>query len=88
MSPIPLVSLPSVILESINTRQFKRVSVFGTRVTLESKMFGLLPGIEVVPPSADEIAGVHDAYVQIVDTGAGRDELYQRLRVIAHAIWA
>ena len=49
-------------------------------------MFGLLPGIEVVPPSADEIAVVHDAYVQIVNTGAGSDELYQRLRVIAHAI--
>jgi aspartate racemase len=53
---------------------------------MESKMFGLLPGIEVVPPSADEIAVVHDAYVQIVNTGAGSDELYQRLRVTAHAI--
>jgi aspartate racemase len=45
-----------------------------------------LPGIEVVPASADEIAVVHDAYVQIVSGGAGSDGLYQRLRVIVHAI--
>jgi aspartate/glutamate racemase len=86
MSPIPLVSLPGAILESIPTSQFKRVLLFGTRATTESKMFCLLPGIEVVPPSADEIAVVHDAYVQIVNIGAASDELYQRLRVIAHAI--
>ena len=45
-----------------------------------------MPGIEVVRPSADEIAVVHDPYVQIVNGGAGSDELYQRLRVIADAI--
>ena len=45
-----------------------------------------MPGIEVVPPRADEIAVVYDAYVQIVNGGAGSDELYQRLRVIADAI--
>ena len=60
--------------------------MLGTRVTMVSKMFALLPGIAVVPPSADEIAVVHDAYAQIVNRGAGIDELYQRLRVIAHAI--
>ena len=86
MSPIPLVSLPGVTLEPINKKHFKRISLLGTRVTMESKVFGLLPGIAVVPPSADEIAVVHDAYVQIANRGAGSDELYQRLRVIAHAI--
>jgi aspartate racemase len=34
----------------------------------------------------DELAVVHLAYSQIVNTGASSDELDQRLRVIAHAI--
>jgi aspartate racemase len=86
LSPIPIIGLPDVILAELHRRQFRRVALFGTRVTMESKMFGLLPGIEVIPPNADEIAVIQDAYVQIVNTGAGSDELYNRLRPIAHAI--
>jgi aspartate racemase len=86
ISPIPIIGLPDVILVELHRRQFRRVALLGTRITMESKMFGLLPGIEVVPPSADEIAVIQDAYVQIVSAGAGSDELYQRLRPIAHTI--
>jgi aspartate racemase len=86
ISTVPLVSLPKTILDAIKARQFQRISLFGTRVTMESKMFGLLPGIEVIPPNADEIAIIHDAYVQIINEGRGSEELYQRLRPIAHTI--
>jgi aspartate racemase len=86
MSPIPIIGLPDVILAELHRRQLRRIALFGTRITMESKMFGLLQGIEVVPPNADEIAIIQDAYVQIVNTGAGSDELYNRLRPIAHII--
>jgi aspartate racemase len=86
MSPIPIIGLPDVILGELHRRQLRRVALFGTRITMESKMFGLLPGIEVIPPSADEIAVIQDAYVQIVNEGRGSEELYQRVRPIAHTI--
>jgi len=87
ISPIPLVSLPAAILHEIQTRQLKRVALFGTRFTMETRMFGQLPGVEVVVPSADEVDLIHAAYVQIVNAGCGTEEHYQRLRAIAHALY-
>ncbi len=86
ISPIPLVSLPQEILREIQTRQLKRVSLFGTRTTIETKMFGQLSGVEVVIPQPDEIQLIHDTYVHLVNTGSGTEEHYQALRHIAHTI--
>jgi aspartate racemase len=86
LSPIPLVSLPAAILSEIQTRQLKRVALFGTRFTMESRMFGQLPGVEVVVPRPDEVDLIHVAYVQIVNAGCGTEEHYQGLRAIAHAL--
>jgi aspartate racemase len=86
ISPIPLVSLPLEILREIQVRQFKRVSLFGTRMTMETKIFGQLPGVEVVVPRPDEVQLIQNAYMHLVNTGSGTEEHYQALRHIAHTI--
>ena len=42
------------------TRGLKRVALFGTRSTVESRMFGRL-GVEVVMPKPDEIDFIHNS---------------------------
>jgi aspartate racemase len=86
LSPIPLVSLPGEILREIQVRRLKRVALFGTRFTMESRMFGQLPGVEVVTPRAEEVDFIHEVYVQIVNAGRGTEENYQRLREIAYTL--
>ncbi|MGA2888798.1 MAG: amino acid racemase [Terracidiphilus sp.] len=86
LSPIPIVSLPGEILREIQDRRLQRVALFGTRFTMESRMFGQLPGVEVVVPRAGEVDLIHEAYVQIVNVGHGSEENYQRLRDIAHTL--
>jgi aspartate racemase len=86
LSPMPLVSLPAEILREIQFRQLKRVALFGTRFTMETRMFGLLPGVEVVVPRTDEVDLIHAAYVQIVNAGCGTEEHYRGLRAIAHTL--
>ena len=56
-------------------------ALFGTRFVVESRMFGMLDGIDVlVPNQVDEI---HQAYMQTVEGGAeGRDALTK----IAHQL--
>src|ERR1035438_826392 len=85
-SPIPLVGLPAEILREIQARKLTRVALFGTRFTMESRMFGQLPGVEVVVPSPDEVDFIHEAYVQIVNAGSRAPEHYERLRAIAHTL--
>jgi aspartate racemase len=86
LSPIPLVSLPAEILREILARKLKRVALFGTRFTMETRMFGQLPGVEVVAARADEVDCIHEAYVQIVNAGSGTKEHYEKLRAIAHTL--
>jgi aspartate racemase len=86
LSPIPLVSLPGAILGEIQRRNLKRVALFGTRFTMETEVFGQLPGVEIVPATVEETDFIHRAYVQIVNAGRSTEEHFQGLRRIAHAL--
>jgi aspartate racemase len=86
LSPIPIVNLIEVIAHEVQAQQFKRVALFGTRFTIETRMFGQLPGVEVVMPKADEIDSIHETYLQLVNKGAGTEEQYERLRRIAQTL--
>jgi aspartate racemase len=81
---IPLIDMVSVVADEIRARGLKRVALFGTRSTVESRMFGRLP-VEVVMPKAGEIDFIHNAYLDVVydrSTPAGID----RLRELAHTL--
>jgi aspartate racemase len=85
-SPIPLVNLVTVIAQGIHERGFKRVALFGTRFTIETRMFGQLTGVEVVTPKAHEIDFIHQIYLEIVSAGRGNEEQRRGLRQLAHTI--
>jgi len=81
---IPLVDMVQTVADAIRTRGLKRVALFGTRSTVESRMFGRL-GVDVVVPKPDEIAFIHDSYLDVVydrSTPAGID----KLRELAHTL--
>jgi len=70
-SPIPLIDLVAEIGAAVRKAGFRRVSLFGTRFAMESKLFGRLTDVEIVLPQPDELTQIHDAYVAIVNRGAG-----------------
>jgi hypothetical protein len=69
------------------------VALFGTRFVVESRMFGMLEGVEVVVPG--QVDAIHRAYMQIVEGGSeGREILSQIIRelpvdavLLAGRIW-
>ena len=54
---------------AIRSSGFRKVALFGTRYTVESNMFGLLEGIDVVLPSPAQIDEIHEAYMHTVEGG-------------------
>jgi aspartate racemase len=88
LSPIPLVSLTGEMAREVEARRLKRVAVFGGRTVMETGVFGQLPGVEMVAPTADESDFVHRTYLEIVNAGAGNEEQYRGLRRIAHRLCA
>jgi aspartate racemase len=81
ISVLPLVNIVTETAAEIRLRGYRRVALFGTRFVVESRMFGMLEGIEVVVP--EQVDAIHEAYMQTVRGGTeGRDVL----RRIAHEL--
>lgn len=85
-SPIPLVSLVDEIVRVVGDRELKRVALFGTRFTIETRLFGRLSEVDVVEPTVSEIDFIHQTYLQIVAAARGTEEQYQGLRQLAHTL--
>jgi aspartate racemase len=86
LSPLPLVNLVEELQREIDAHGWRRVALFGTRFTVESGLFGLLRGVDIVAPASAEMAFVHDTYMQLVGAGAGSQEQRQSLSKLAHLL--
>jgi aspartate racemase len=67
ISALPLVNIIEEVGLEIRSRGYQRVALFGTRFVVESRMFGMLEGIEVVVP--DQVETIHQAYMRTVEGG-------------------
>jgi aspartate racemase len=81
ISALPLVNIVEEIRAEILSRGYGRVALFGTKFVVESRMFGMLEGVEVIVP--DQVQAIHDAYMQTV---AGGTEGRAVLSKIAHEL--
>jgi aspartate racemase len=67
ISMLPLVNIVETTGTEIRSRGYKRVALFGTRFVVESRMFGMLNGVEVIVPA--QVEAIHSAYMDIVNGG-------------------
>jgi len=86
LSPLPLVNLVDDVARVVRAKGLARVAIFGTRFSVETGLFGQLPGVEFVAPKPDELNFIHDTYLQIVKAGRGSDEIFRGLRNLAHRL--
>jgi aspartate racemase len=86
ISPLPIVNLVEELQREVEARGFRRVALFGTRYTVEAGLFGLLRGVDLVAPTADEIGFVHETYMHLASAGAGSDQQRQSLSRLAHLL--
>ena len=86
ISPLPLVNLLEVANDSIRSRSFRRVALFGTRFTVDSAMFGALTAVEVVRPRPHEVDYIHKVYFQLASTGVGGNSERDGLTSLAETL--
>jgi aspartate racemase len=67
ISALPLVNIIEEVGVEIRSRGYQRVALFGTRFVVESRMFGMLEGVEVIVP--DQVEEIHQAYMETVAGG-------------------
>ncbi len=66
---LPVVDMISEVNRAIAQRAVKRIGILGTRTVMETRLYGSVSGIEVVPPSGQDLEDVHKAYVAMAATG-------------------
>jgi aspartate racemase len=90
-SPIPMLSIVEALSSAAASRGMKRLALFGTRFTMQSPMYPDVlrrDGIEVVTPSDEEQAFIHEKYLGELIPGIFRDETRDGLVAIIAAIKA
>lgn len=73
VSPIPVIDLLETVKAEMDHLGHKKVGLLGTRVVMTSRFYGVLEGVEVVPPAA-ELQEVHDAYVAMASMGVATEQ--------------
>jgi aspartate racemase len=87
-APLPLIDMIAEVARAVRARSLARVALFGTRFTIETRLFGGLPGIDIARMLPDEIDAVHATYVAIVQAGRGTSEHRRVLSRIAQDLCA
>jgi aspartate racemase len=68
-SVLPVVDMISEVNRAVAQRAFRRIGILGTRTVMETRLYGSVSGVEVVPPSGQDLEDVHKAYVAMAASG-------------------
>ena len=68
-SALPVVDMISEVNGAIEQRAFERIGILGTRTVMETRLFGGVSRVEIVPPSGQDLQDVHQAYVAMAASG-------------------
>jgi aspartate racemase len=69
-SVLPVVDLIAEVNRAVGKRAFKRIGILGTRTVMETRLYGGISGVEVVPPSGQDLEDVHQAYIAMAASGS------------------
>jgi aspartate racemase len=77
ISPLPLVHGIHAVEAAIRKSGLKRIGVMGTRLVMETKLYGSIASAELVAPEGDRFGQVGDAYSAMAGIGKVTDEQRQ-----------
>jgi aspartate racemase len=67
ISPLPVLNAIPAVDAALAKGPFRKIGILGTRTVMESKLYGGIPSVEVVPTEA--LDRVHDNYVAMATIG-------------------
>jgi aspartate racemase len=83
---VPFIDLLDITAAEVAKRGLSRVALFGTRFTIEQKLFGALSAFDLVTPQPAEIDDIHRIYLELATTGTTSTANQAHLRAIARAL--
>lgn len=69
ISPLPILNAIPEVDAALARRKLKKVGIIGTRTVMETKLYGGIPSVEVVPTEGEDLDRVHNNYVDMATVG-------------------
>jgi aspartate racemase len=85
-SALPILDVLDLTAREIRRLGLRRVALFGTRYVIQTRMFGAVPGVDVVVPPPGEVDAIHDSYFELVNAGRPVESARVRLIEIAETL--
>jgi aspartate racemase len=73
ISPLPLLNALPEVDAAIRRRNFKTVGIIGTRMVMETRLYGAITSAAVVVPEGEALDEVHANYVEMAIAGRVTD---------------
>ena len=77
MSPLPVLNGIPEVDAAVKRGRFKTVGIIGTRMVMETRLYGAISSASVVVPLGTELNEVHDHYVAMATAGRVSDRQRQ-----------
>jgi aspartate racemase len=79
ISPLPIINGPMAVADRLKALGLQRVGILGTRVVMQTELYGSLRDLDPVVPARALLEQVNDDYVAIAIAGQANSEQRQRL---------
>jgi aspartate racemase len=83
---LPIVDILQITADRMRERRLSRVALFGTRYTIDSRLFGALDAFDVVRPQDGEVDEIHRIYLELATQGQTSAGNQARLRDLAQTL--
>ena len=72
-SPLPILNAIPEVDAALARLKVRRIGIIGTRTVMETKLYGGIPSVEVVPTEGEDLDRVHGNYVEMATIGHVND---------------
>ena len=86
VSPLPILNGPRAVAAALHEQGLGRVGIIGTRVVMETGLYGSIQGIDVVVPLGAALDQVHEDYIAVGTTGVATPNQHERLVIMARRL--
>ncbi len=73
ISPLPMLNAIPEVAAEIGRRKFKTVGILGTRMVMETRLYGSISSAAVVVPEGEALDEVHKNYAEMAMVGRVTD---------------
>src|SRR5688572_18429077 len=73
ISPLPILNGVSEVDAAVRWGKFKTIGIIGTRMVMETRLYGAISSATVVVPLGAELEAVHENYAAMATAGRAND---------------